>query len=78
MKRKQPLNLTYFYSVSYDKNGNLSFLKTRSTVGGYENSRVIPPPLVLKDLTIRDKLLYVKRHTLLNSYKCIQQEISLL
>ena len=34
MKRKQPLNLTCFYSVSYDKNGNLSFLKTRSTVGG--------------------------------------------
>lgn len=26
--------LTCFYSVSYDKNGNLSFLKTRSTVGG--------------------------------------------
>lgn len=78
MKRKQPLNLTCFYSVSYDKNGNLSFLKTRSAVGGYENSRVIPPPLVLKDLIIRDKLLYVKRHTLLNSYKCIQQEISLL
>ena len=34
MKRKQPLNLTCFYSVSYDKNGNLSFLKTRSAVGG--------------------------------------------
>lgn len=78
MKRKQPLNLTYFYSVSYDKNGNLSFLKNLKYRRGYENSRVISPPLVLKDLTIRDKLLYVKRHTLLNSYKCIQQEISLL
>ena len=29
MKHKQPLNLTCFYSVSYDKNGNLSFLKTK-------------------------------------------------